>query len=185
MDMSPGSKRRRCALPAYALVAALSLAGVGLGQTPVSAGSKVDKPGGLIHSSGSAVVVEERVGNGMVYAELEDGTALVAPEGSKVVSTSAVRSNAEGQRGRSTEVTLQPPEPTDSSAVPAQGAAGPQALRLAVEKGVIPADLAQEWIDDEASGSGEVSVQSHYSGGTFFDSGCLRAENKTGYVHGC
>ncbi len=167
---------------------------VGLGTLsapPVSASTAASPPPrghtGLIKSSGSPVVHEERIGQGLAYAELGDGTKVLARIGSEVVVRSAVGAMEDGRRGRKTELTVLPP--AESAATPAeavtQHVAHEDAITAAIEKGVVPAEVASKWDYIKPSSPDEVSTQAHYSGGTFFDSGCAGAENSTGKIYGC
>jgi hypothetical protein len=144
-------------------------------------------PPGLIRSNGSPVVHEEALEGGLVYAVLRDGTKVLAAAGSEVVVRQAVGGSEEGERGRGTEVSVRPPAESAAGAG-AQSQGGDHhvnAIELAIEKGVIPAEVAESWDYTRSHDDGEVSAQGHYSGGTYFDGGCAGAENSTGKVYGC
>jgi hypothetical protein len=121
----------------------------------------------------------------MAYSVLEDGTKVIAPIGSEVSAKQAVAASENGKRGRATELSIAPPEPDEFAASAAPGS--PRAIDLAVQKGMIPADVAERWRDESGEvAPGEVGVQSsHYSGGSFLDDACLEADNNTGRIYGC
>jgi hypothetical protein len=143
-------------------------------------------------------------GGNLVAVELSNGTRVMAPGGSCIHAYGEVDAVEDGQEGQATGVEVRPgPIELLDEAKRAQLDASPvsadEAIRMAVEQGVIPADVAASWNrqqDTEAAFDAtltpsaraeQVSTLSvtNGNGGYEMETLCNGAENRTGKIYGC